>query len=229
MAGLEAMGNPRQARVVAGFFKTGPGEYGEGDIFLGLRVPDIRGILPRCDGLREAAVLRLLRDPIHEARFLALLILVRRFQRGDGAMRKRVFDFYVKHRRWINNWDLVDCSAEQVLGGWLFSLGKTRLLDRLARSKNLWDRRLAMIATLHFIRAGEFGPTLRISEVLLADPEDLLHKATGWMLREVGKRDQGVEDAFLRRHYRRMPRTMLRYAIERFPETRRRAYLAGTV
>jgi 3-methyladenine DNA glycosylase AlkD len=164
---------------------------------------------------------------MHEERLLALLLLVRRYERGDAAVRRRVFRVYLANTRWINNWDLVDVSAPCIVG--LYPRTRRRgLLDRLARSANLWERRIAIVATFAFIRRGDFADTFRIADRLLLDPHDLIHKAVGWMLREVGKRDEGAEEAFLRPRYRRMPRTMLRYAIERFPEPKRLAYLKGT-
>ncbi|MCE9613694.1 MAG: DNA alkylation repair protein [Lentisphaerae bacterium] len=226
MAALKRFGNARDAAVAASFFKTGPGEYGEGDVFVGVRVPQIRQLVRLCDALPEVDVVSLLQHRVHEARLLALLIMVRRFQRGDDLRRARLYDLYWRHREWINNWDLVDVSAEHILGGHLWSRSRVPL-DRLAGSRRLWDRRLAVLATFHFIRRGEFGPTLRLALRLLRDEQDLMHKAVGWMLREVGNRDRAVEEAFLLKHYRRMPRTMLRYAIEKFPEARRQQYLKG--
>jgi 3-methyladenine DNA glycosylase AlkD len=228
LAALRKLGNARAAAVASRFFKTGPGEYGEGDVFIGVTVPQARTLVRPCDDLPEREVLKLLRHRVHEARFLALLILVRRYQRGDPATRAQVYRLYWRERQWINNWDLVDVSAEHILGGHLLTRSRAPL-DRLARSRRLWDRRLAVLATFHFIRRGEFAPTLRLARQLLQDEEDLMHQAVGWMLREVGKRDRRAEEAFLRLHYRRMPRTMLRYAIERFPEARRQQYLKGTL
>lgn len=224
---LQALASPRAAAILSSFFKTGPGEYGEGDHFLGVKVPPLRQLVRETEGIPEPEVVRLLRHEYHEARLLALLVIVRRFQRGDAAVRDRLFRLYWRNRKWINNWDLVDLSAEHVLGGYLADRDLAPL-DELAASSVLWDRRMAVLATFHFIRHGRFAPTLRLAGRLLGDPHDLMHKAVGWMLREVGKRDLAVEEAFLLKHYRRMPRTMLRYAIERFPEPRRLAYLRGT-
>ena len=168
----------------------------------------------------------LLRSRIHEDRLLALLILVRQFQRSDEAVRQRIYDLYLANTRYINNWDLVDCSARDIVGGYLADKDRSPL-DGLARSESLWERRISIIATFHFIRSGVFEDTLRIARTLLGDREDLIHKAVGWMLREVGKRDQEVLEGFLRRHHSTMPRTMLRYAIERFPEQQRTGYLKG--
>lgn len=224
---LRAHASATRAEVSLRFFKTGPGEYGEGDQFLGLTVPQVRALLPRTDELAERDVLMLLRSPWHEERLLALLILVRRFARArkDEAARARLVDLYLKNTRWINNWDLVDTSAPLILGEWL----RTRergVLDKLAGSKNLWEQRIAVLATLAFIRAGEFGDTLRLCERLLTHEHDLMHKACGWMLREAGKRDAAVLRGFLDRHAHHMPRTMLRYAIEKLPEAERRRHLS---
>lgn len=224
---LQHLADPGQAAVLQRFFKTGPGQYGEGDRFLGIRVPHLRKLVQEFGQTPLAEVKKLLKSPIHEARLLALLILVRKFGKADGAGREAIYRLYLGHTRWINNWDLVDASAEHVVGAWL--AGRSRKpLDKLARSKALWERRIALLATFHFIKRGEFGPTLQIAAMLLEDDQDLIHKAAGWMLREVGKRDRAALEAFLQEHYRVMPRTMLRYAIERLPEARRKAYLRGT-
>jgi 3-methyladenine DNA glycosylase AlkD len=220
------LADPKRAAVLRGFFKTGPGQYGEGDRFVGLTVPQVRSLLHRFHPADDAVLRDLLRSPIHEERLLALLLLVERYQKGSTAERNRVFALYVKNFKRINNWDLVDASAEHIVGP--HAVGRAQLL-RWARSPHLWTRRIAIVSTFHSIRAGRFGDTLAVAGVLLSDEEDLLHKATGWMLREVGKRDAAALASFLRRHHRRMPRTMLRYAIERFPESRRKAWLAGTV
>jgi 3-methyladenine DNA glycosylase AlkD len=225
-ARLRALGNPEHARVLAGYFKTGPGEYGEGDVFLGIRMPVLRGLVRELPPLPLGEIAALLRSEVHEERMLALLLLVRSYQRGDAAARQAAFDFYLANTRFINNWDLVDSAAEQVVGAHLRE-GERGLLDRLARSELLWERRIAIISTLHYIRRGELADTLRIAEILLGDRHDLIHKAVGWMLREVGQRDQAAEEAFLRAHHAAMPRTMLRYAIERFPEPLRQRYLRG--
>lgn len=208
------------------FFKTGPGEYGEGDQFLGLTVPQVRVIVRQTDDLAEKAVLTLLQSEWHEERLLALLILVRRFEkaRKDEAVRERIVALYLKHTRWINNWDLVDTSAPLILGEWLLTHDR-EALNPLAESKSLWEQRIAVLATLAFIRKGEFDDTLRLCERFLTHEHDLMHKACGWMLREAGKRDVAVLRAFLDRHAKAMPRTMLRYAIEKLPEADRRGYL----
>ena len=222
---LKKMGDPRVAAHSGRFFKTGVGEYGEGDRFLGIRVPALRRCAGECRGLSIEEALKLLRSPFHEARLLALLLLVARYSsaRNEGT-RAAVDRAYLRHTALVNNWDLVDCSADKIVGAHLFERDR-RPLRRLARSKSLWERRIAVMATFHFIRRGDFTDTFAIAELLLDDPEDLIHKAAGWMLREVGKRDQAAEEAFLARHCGTMPRTMLRYAIEKFPERTRRAYL----
>lgn len=225
---LQAMGSPERARISQGFFKTGPGEYGEGDVFAGLTVPDLRELAKDVQPLPLSEVVRLLHSPIHEARFLALLILVQAYQKGDDTLREKIYTLYLNNTRHINNWDLVDASAEHVVGAHLNGRDRSPL-DALSASKLLWERRISILATFHFIKRGESAETLRIAERLLRDPEDLMHKAVGWMLREVGKRDLAAEEAFLKRHCRTMPRTMLRYAIERFPEDVRQRYLRGEV
>jgi len=225
---LQARADPKRAAASARFFKTGVGEYGEGDQFLGITVPQIRALLPQTDGLSASNLLVLLHSPWHEERLLALLVLVRWFNRrtNDEAARKHLVDLYLSETRWINNWDLVDSSAPQILGTWL--LNKERgVLDRLAASDNLWEQRIAVIATQALIRAGDFADTLRLSELFLKHPHDLMHKACGWMLREVGKRDPAELEAFLEAHACEMPRTMLRYAIEKMPENRRQHYLSA--
>ncbi len=225
---LRELGDAEIAAHSQRFFKTGPGEYGEGDRFLGIRVPALRQEAKRCAGLSLAQNLKLLRSPFHEARLLALLLLVRRYERGDPRERNELFRHYLEHTAYINNWDLVDSSAPAVIGSHLLH-GNRALLDRLAASPSLWERRIAVLACFHFIRRGDFRDALRLCAALLDDEEDLIHKATGWMLREIGKRDGAKARAFLKRHGRRMPRTMLRYAIEKFPPDERKRYLTGAV
>ena len=222
---LKNLADPVRAIGVSRYFKTGPGEYGEGDRFLGLRLPDLHRIARQYRELPLAEVRKLLDSPWHEARQVALFILVQQYKRGTPAEREAIFRLYLRHTRRINNWDLVDCSAGCVVGAHL-TAGRRVPLRRLAHSPLLWERRIAMIATSHAIARGEFGSALRVAAWLQRDPHDLIHKAVGWMLREIGKRDRRVEEAFLDQYAARMPRTMLRYAIERFPERRRRFYLA---
>jgi 3-methyladenine DNA glycosylase AlkD len=191
-------------------------------------VPALRAVCRECRGASLAHVRTLLRSRIHEERALALLLLVDAFRRGDARERRRIYDFYLSHTEFINNWDLVDASAEHIVGAWLQTRGRAPL-RRLARSKSVWERRIAIVGTYHFIKRGEFEETFRIADLLLHDEHDLIHKAVGWMLREVGKRDGAAERAFLKARHGSMPRTMLRYAIERFPEEERIKYLRARV
>jgi 3-methyladenine DNA glycosylase AlkD len=227
-ARLHNLGDAHRAQFLKGFFKTGPGEYAEGDIFLGIRVPDVRKLTREYKALKAGDVVPLLRSPLHEERLFALLVFVREFSRGDGSPREEIFKLYRENLGFINNWDLVDLSAPTIVGGFLED-GNRDYLYRLAESPVLWERRIAIMATFHFIRQRRFEDTLTISKLLLNDGEDLIHKAAGWMLREVGKRDAECEEAFLKEHCREMPRTMLRYAIEKFPPSRRRMYLDGSI
>lgn len=225
---LAALGDARVAEGSRRFFKTGPGQYGEGDLFRGIRVPVLRRLAKEYETISLPDAGRLLGSPFHEDRLLALLLLVRLYARGDGAAREKVYRLYLKSTRFINNWDLVDSSAEHIVGAFLRDRPREPL-RRLAESADLWERRIAVLATFHFIRRGEFDETLAVARALLSDPEDLIHKAVGWMLREVGKRDPAALEGFLKEHCRRMPRTMLRYAVEKFPEEKRRLYLKGEV
>lgn len=223
-AKLRTLGSPEAAAAAARFFKTGPGEYGEGDLFLGIRVPALRKIASEYAELPERETLILLSSEIHEDRLLALLILVRTATKGDDAVKRKIYKLYIANTRYINNWDLVDASARDIVGGYLYDRHRKPLYG-LARSKNLWERRIAIVATHYFITRRDFADTLAIAARLITDSHDLIHKATGWMLREVGKRDQRVLEEFLKAHHGAMPRTALRYAIERFPEELRRDYL----
>ncbi len=224
---LHALGSPEGAANAARFFKTGPGEYGEGDVFLGIPVPVLRKLAAEYRALPEDENLALLRSEIHEARHLALLLFVTQFSRGDEPTRKRIYELYLGHTIHVNNWDLVDSSAREIVGGYLYQRSR-KPLYRLARSESVWERRIAIVATYYFILKDNHDDTLKVAEMLLDDTHDLIHKAVGWMLREVGKRDTAVLVGFLRSHHGVMPRTALRYAIERFPENDRRAYLKGT-
>jgi 3-methyladenine DNA glycosylase AlkD len=225
---LRSFADSEVATNLARFFKTGPGQYGEGDRFIGVKVPTARAVAREFKGLSLAEIECLLHSEIHEERLLALVILVGQFEKGDDAIRKLIFNFYLSNTRYVNNWDLVDLSAPQIVGGYLETRSRTPL-NRLATSAGLWERRISIVATHWFIRHGDFGDTTRIAEKLLQDKEDLIHKAVGWMLREVGKRDIAVLEEFLGKHCQVMPRTMLRYAIERFPEATRRGYMKGKV
>ena len=225
---LQKLGNKERARSAQRYFKTGPGQYGEGDVFLGLSAPQLRSLAREYKGIPISDALELLRSRLHEVRVLALLILTHIYQKGDAAIRKQIYEAYLDHTQFINNWDLVDVSAAHIVGDYLLDKSR-RPLYRLAKSTSLWERRISIIATARFIKVGDFRDTFELSKILLADREDLIHKAVGWMLREVGKRDLASEEGFLKEHYKRMPRTMLRYAIERFPEAKRQAYLKGRI
>jgi 3-methyladenine DNA glycosylase AlkD len=225
---LKGLADKNTAAVLQRFFKTGSGEYGEGDLFIGIKVPPLRELAAEFEGEPLQTISILLKSKIHEERVLALMILVRRFARESDQERRQIYDFYLAHVRFVNNWDLVDGSAPYIVGAFLWSRNRKPLYV-LAKSASLWERRIAILSTLHFIRQNDFDDALRISELLLGDDHDLIHKAVGWMLREVGKRDRRIGEAFLKTHYRKMPRTMLRYAIERLPESRRRKYLLGRV
>src|SRR5690606_36575192 len=225
---LRELGDPEVAAFLARFFKTGPGEYGEGDRFLGIRVPVLRKLARKHRSLELSDCRALLVSPYHEARVLALLILVRAYDRGDEERRDAIYRLYLDHAAHVNNWDLVDCSAEHIVGRHL-EAGDKMVLYGLARSSSVWERRIAIMATFCYVKAGYFEATLRIADMLLLDPHDLIHQRVGWMLREVGKRDRAAAEAFLRPRYRRMPRTILRYAFERYPEDLRQRYLRGEV
>jgi 3-methyladenine DNA glycosylase AlkD len=225
---LRSFASKEKAALLMGFFKTGPGQYGEGDKFLGVMVPQTRLVVREFRDAPLPEIVKLLRSPWHEDRLCALLLMVNQFGRGDETHRKRIYTLYLKNMKYINNWDLVDLSAPKIVGLYLDG-GSRALLYRLVRSKNLWERRIAILATFPYIRNADFVDALSIAEKLLADDEDLMHKAVGWMLREVGKKDVAVLESFLKKHHRKMPRTALRYAIERFPEAKRKKYLAGTV
>jgi 3-methyladenine DNA glycosylase AlkD len=225
---LRRFATKEKAAVLQRFFKTGPGQYGEGDKFLGVVVPDIRHVVKEYRDAPLPEVVKLMRSPWHEERVCALLILVDKFEQSDEALRKKIYSLYLENTRYINNWDLVDLSAPKIVGPYLDG-GSRALLYRLVRSKSLWERRIAILATFPYIRKGDFADALSISEKLLADDEDLMHKAVGWMLREVGKKDVTVLEGFLKKHHRKMPRTAFRYAIERFPEAKRKKYLLNEI
>ncbi|MFA5103742.1 MAG: DNA alkylation repair protein [Candidatus Margulisiibacteriota bacterium] len=226
---LRSLASKEKAKILSGFFKTGPGQYGEGDVFLGITVPKIRKAVKAFEGITLAELKILLGSKYHEERLAALLILVAQYKKGDEFLRKKIFQLYLTNTRHINNWDLVDLSAEHIVGQYLSDRPKD-LLYKLAKSKDLWERRISVLSTFAYIKEGECDETLKISEMLLKDDHDLIHKAVGWMLREVGKRcSMQKEEAFLKKHYKIMPRTMLRYAIERFPEKKRQMYLRGQV
>ncbi len=225
---LKRAANPVDAINLQRFFKTGKGEYGEGDIFLGVKIPPIRALVKKYSEIPISDVEKLLQSKFHEERMLALLILVRKFKKADEDEKQNIYNLYLANTKKINNWDLVDLSAPGIVGEYLLGKKYDELLRR-AKSDLLWDKRISMIATLAFIRNGIFEPTLKIAKILLHDTHDLIHKAVGWMLREIGNRDIETEEEFLRIYYKVMPRTMLRYAIEKFPEQKRQDYLKGRI
>ena len=223
---LKELANPAIAEHSQRFFKTGKGEYGEGDRFLGIRVPILREQAKKYQEIALTEIQLLLKSSFHEERLCALLLLVRKFAKGNEAEKATIYNLYLNNTKYINNWDLVDSSAHQIAGAYLESKDK-QTLHELAQSDSLWERRIAIMSTFHFIKKNQFEDALAISQKLLKDQEDLIHKAVGWMLREIGKRDLEIEKAFLRAHYKQMPRTMLRYAIEKFPAPERKKYLRG--
>jgi len=223
---LKAAGTPERAAGAARFFKTGKGEYGEGDVFLGVTVPILRAITKKYNTLSLHEVEKLLAAREHEVRSAALLILVAQYGKGDEAAQSEILDLYLRNTPYINNWDLVDCSCREIVGAHLRT-GSRTLLTRLARSKSLWERRIAMVSTMALVRDGELDDALRVAETLLDDRHDLIHKAIGWVLRVVGDEDRTALLGFLKRHYARVPRTALRYAIEHFSAADRRKILAG--
>ena len=224
---LLQLSNPKKAIKLSGFFKTGTGQYGEGDVFLGIPVPEQRKIAKKYIDLHLNDLEQLLRSKIHEHRLTALVILVTKYQKADVSGKNDIFRFYLKNTENINNWDLVDLSAPKIVGDYLLNNDRT-ILFKLAKSNNLWERRIAILSTFSFIRNNDFEDSLRISKLLLQDEHDLIHKAVGWMLREIGKRDQDLEEQFLNENCIQMPRTMLRYAIEKFDENKRKFYLSQT-
>ncbi len=225
---IKAKEHKEKAKILQGFFKTGKGQYGEGDIFLGLYVGDTRKIAKKYSETSFNEVELLLKSKIHEERLCALLILVQKFQKADEKEKTHITNFFLKNTKKVNNWDLVDLSADKILGEYLFDKNK-EILVKLAESNNLWEKRISIISTFAFIKKNRFKETIEISKLLLEDKHDLIHKAVGWMLREIGKRNLETEEKFLKKHYKKMPRTMLRYAIEKFPETKRQAYLKGKI
>ena len=225
---LRDIADPAIALSSQRFFKTAPGQYGEGDIFLGIKVPTLRALAKKFRDTSLNTISALLKSKFHEERLFALMLLINIYQKDNEDSKQSAYDLYLAHTAHINNWDLVDASAPHIVGDFLASRSRKPLYELVA-STSLWERRIAIVSTLYFIRHNEFTDTMLIAEHLLADHHDLIHKAVGWMLREVGKRDQSTEEAFLQKHYQTMPRTMLRYAIERFPEMRRKQYLKGKI
>ena len=223
---IKAESNKQQAKTLQWFFKTGVGEYGEGDVFVGIKMPVQRKIAKEFKNLNFDDIRELIDSKIHEERMIGLLILLGKYEQGDE--KEKVFRFFIRNRKGINNWDLVDISAPKIVGEHLLERDK-KLLYEFAHSKNLWERRIAILSTFTFIRAGKFGTTFKISDILLDDDHDLIHKAVGWMLREIGKKNLNAEEKFLKPRYKKMPRTMLRYAIEKFPEVKRKKYLLSKI
>lgn len=224
---LHKLADKEKAAFLLRFFKTGKGQYGEGDVFWGITVPAQRAVAKKYKDLPLTKTETLIQSSIHECRLTGLLILTRQFASAGEKTKKQIYDFYLSHTKHINNWDLVDLSSHEIVGGWLVSHPEERsILTKLAKSKNLWERRIAMISTFEFLRNNEWKETLAIAEVLFHDEHDLIHKAVGWGLREVGKRNPAAEEEFLNKHYKTMPRTMLRYAIEKFSKKKRKFYLA---
>jgi len=222
---LQKLADWQKAKLLARYFKTGKGEYGEGDVFLGITVPEQRKIAIKYKTLDLREIQQLLNSKIHEERLVALLILVEQYKKANDLIKKKIFDFYLKNTKKINNWDLVDLSAHIILGNYLLYRDRS-VVYRLAESKNLWERRIAVLTTFRFIKYNQFEDALKIGQILLKDKHGLIQKAVGWMLREIGKQDQKVEEEFLKKNYKIMPRTMLRYAIEKFAESKRKFYLA---
>ncbi len=225
---LKRLADPDRAKILQRFFKTGKGQYGEGDIFLGIKVPEQRKIAKKYAGVTIKELQNLLSSRYHEHRLTSLLILVIKYAQSDDSGKKKIADFYYKNTKHINNWDLVDVSADKIMGDYLLERDRS-VLYRMAMSKNLWERRIAIMATFRFIKNNQFKDTLKIAEILIRDEHDLIHKAVGWMLRETGNRDRKTEEEFLKKHYRIMPRTMLRYAIEKFDQEQRKTYLKNLV
>ena len=224
---LQNSGNKKQAELLQRFFKTGRGEYGDGDIFLGIKVPVQREIVKKYD-LKLEDIQDLLNSNIHEYRLSALFILIDKYKKSDDNRKKEIYEFYLKNTKKINNWDLVDLSSHKIVGDYLINKDRD-ILYRLANSENLWEKRISIISTFAFIKDKDFKDAIKISEILLKDKHDLIHKAVGWVLREIGKKDQKTLEDFLKKHYKEMPRTMLRYSIEKFPEEKRKKYLNGEI
>lgn len=221
---LNSLADKKQAKILQGFFKTGIGEYGEGDVFLGIKVPVQRKVAKKFKDLSLTEIEKLLKSEIHDHRMVALFILVEQFNKNLND-RERIIKLYLKNAaKYVNNWDLVDLSAPKILGEYLLNRPRD-ILYKFAKSKNLWEKRIAIVSTWTFIRHSDFKDTMKISEILLHDEHDLIHKAVGWMLREVGKKDQSILEKFLTKYSKKMPRTMLRYSIEKFDEKKRKFYM----
>lgn len=222
------LSDPQKAKILQNFFKTKKGQYGHGDIFLGITVPITRSFAKKYLNISVNNISQLLRSDFHEERLLAVIILVEQFKTADESKRKTIFTFYFDNSKFINNWDLVDLSAPKIVGNYLFDKNKEILID-LSRSDNLWQKRISIVSTFYFIKQNDFEYTFKVAEILLNDDHDLIHKSVGWMLREAGKMDQEKEELFLKKFYKQMPRTMLRYAIEKFDLEKRQKYLKGLI
>lgn len=223
---LKRLGNKEYAARLGKYFKTGKGEYGEGDRFLGIQVPVLRKIVNKYRNISIGEVSELIKSQFHEERLFSVLMLVEHFKSANDKDKKIIYTVYLSNTKYINNWDLVDASAGHIVGAYLLTRDKKPIYV-LARSKNIWERRISIMSTSHFIKYNNYVDTLNIAEMLLGDEEILIHKAVGWMLREIGKRDLALEERFLGKYYKSMPRTLLRYAIEKFPEEKRKSYLSG--
>lgn len=221
---IKKQANPAKAQIYQRFFKTGKGEYGEGDLFLGLTMPEQRTIAKKFLNLKINEVEQLLHSKYHEHRMIALVIWTYQYDKGNQELKNKIYRIYMKNLKWINNWDLVDVTTPRIVGMHLLNKDK-QILYKLAKSKILWERRISMLATFAFIYHNQFKDSIKIAEILLNDKHDLIHKAVGWMLREIGKRDLKTEEAFLNKYYKQMPRTMLRYSIERFPDKKKKYYM----
>ena len=225
---IKTLADKKVAETMQWFFKTGRGDYGEGDVFIGLKVPVQRKLAREFRDLSLTEIKELLTSTVHEERLISLFILIDKYRKADERGKEEIFNFYLKNRKGINNWDLVDISAPKIIGKHLREKDKS-ILFKFALSKNLWERRIAILSTQEFIKNDDFAPALQLAEMLISDEHNLIHKAVGWMLREIGKRDRATEEKFLKIHYKNMPRTMLRYAIEKFSETKRKKYLQGKI
>jgi len=225
---LDSLSDKEKAQNYQRFFKMEKGEYGEGDIFIGVTVPVQRKMAKKYSNLSIPKIQELIKSKIHEHRLIALFILIDKYKKANEHEKENIFNLYLENTKHINNWDLVDSSAHYIIGDFLFEKDK-KVLYELANSKNLWEKRIAIISTFHFIKKEEFEDALAISEILLEDKHDLIHKAVGWMLREIRNRDLETQEKFLKFHYKKMPRTMLRYAIEKFEEEKRKSYLTGKI
>ena len=223
---LKKLASQKKAKILARFFKTGKGEYGEGDVFIGVTVPNQRLVAKKFVDADLSTIQKLLDSEVHEHRLTGLLILTYQYPKASEDVRREIIDFYLKNAKRVNNWDLVDLSAPKLLGQFISDNQKERkIIYKLVKSRNLWEQRIAMLSTFTLIRQNEFDDALKIAEELVDHDHDLIHKAVGWMLREIGKRDQEIEESFLKKHYKTMPRTMLRYAIERFDKSKKDFYM----